>query len=57
LRGEREVRVFDNRGLKRIFRPKEDDVTGEWRRLNNEKLYVLYYTPNISGVIKSRGVR
>jgi hypothetical protein len=46
LRGERRLRVFENRVLRRIFGPKRDEVTGEWRRLHNEKLYVLYFSPN-----------
>jgi len=45
MRGEPKLRLFENRVLRRIFRPNEDDVTGEWRRLNSEKLYDLYYTP------------
>jgi hypothetical protein len=42
LRKERRLRVFENRMLRRIFEPKRDDVTGEWRRLHKEELYVLY---------------
>jgi len=53
LRRERKLRVFENRMLRRMFRPKEDDVTRERRRLNSEKLYGLNYTPNIIRVIKS----
>jgi hypothetical protein len=45
-------RVFENRALRRIFRPKRDEVTGEWRRLHNEELYALYSSPNIIRVIK-----
>jgi hypothetical protein len=52
-----ELRVFENRVLRRMFRPNEDDVTEEWRRLNNEKLYDLCYTRNITRVIRHRGVR
>jgi hypothetical protein len=37
--------------LRRIFGPKRDEVTGEWRRLHNEELYALYTLPNIMGVI------
>jgi hypothetical protein len=40
--------------LRRIFGPKRDEVTGEWRRLYNEELYALYSSPNIIRVIKSR---
>jgi len=38
LREERRLRVFENRVLKRIFRPKRDEVTGKWRKLYNEEL-------------------
>jgi hypothetical protein len=43
--------------LRRIFGPKRDDVTGEWRRLHNKELYALYSSPNIIPVIKSRRLR
>jgi hypothetical protein len=43
--------------LRRIFGPKRDEVTGEWRRLHNNKLYALYSSPNIIRVIKSRRLR
>jgi hypothetical protein len=39
----------------RVFGPKRDEVTGEWRRLHNKELYALYSSPNIIRVIKSRG--
>jgi hypothetical protein len=41
LREERKLRVFENRMLREIFGPQRDEVTGEWRRLHNEKLYDL----------------
>jgi hypothetical protein len=43
--------------LRRIFGPKRDEVTEEWRRLHNEELYALYSSPNIIRVIKSRKLR
>jgi hypothetical protein len=46
--------VFENRVLRRIFGPKGDEATGEWRRLHNEGLNDLYSSPNIIRVIKSR---
>jgi hypothetical protein len=49
---ECELRVFENRVLRRIFGPKRDEVTGEWRRLHNEQLYALYFSPNIIRMIK-----
>jgi hypothetical protein len=49
--------VFENRMLRRIFGPKRDEVTEEWRRLHNKELYVLYFLPNIIRVIKSRRMR
>jgi hypothetical protein len=54
LREEQRLRVFENRVLRRIFGPKRNEVTGEWRRLHNEELDDLYSSPNIIRVIKSR---
>jgi len=51
------LRVFENMVLRRIFGPKRDEVTGEWRRLHNEGLNDLYCSPNIVRVIKSRRMR
>jgi hypothetical protein len=51
------VRVFDNRALRRIFGPKRDEVTGEWRKLHNEELNKLYSLRSIVRVIKSRRMR
>jgi hypothetical protein len=51
------LRVFENRVLKRIFGPKREEVTGEWRRLHNKKLYALYSLSDITLVIKSRRLR
>jgi hypothetical protein len=57
LTEECRLRVFENRVLRRIFGPKRDEVTGEWRRLHNEELYAVYSSPNIIRVIKSRRLR
>jgi len=57
LREERRLRVFENRVLRRIFGPKRDKVTGEWRKLHKEKLIDLYSLPNIVRVVKSRRMR
>jgi hypothetical protein len=54
LRGEHRLRVFENRVLRKIFRPKRDEVAGEYRRLHSEELYALYSSPDIIWVIKSR---
>jgi len=57
LREERKLRVFENMVLRRLFGPRRVEVTGEWRRLNNEELNDLYSSPNIVRVIKSRIMR
>jgi len=57
LRKEHRLRVFVNRVLRKIFAPKRDKATGEWRKLHNEELNDLYSLPSIFQVIKSRRVR
>ena len=57
LREERRLRVFENRVLRRVFGPKSDEVTGEWRKLHNEELSNMYSLPNIVRVVKSRRMR
>jgi len=52
LREDLRLRVFENRVLRRIFGPKGDEVTGEWRKLHNEKLNYLYCSPNILRLIE-----
>jgi hypothetical protein len=44
--------MYENRVLRRIYRPKRDEVTGEWRKLNSEELHILYSSPNIVRQIK-----
>jgi hypothetical protein len=50
LREEHRLRVFENRVLGRIFGPKRDEVTGEWRKLHNEELNNLYSSSDIRQV-------
>jgi hypothetical protein len=52
--GKSKVRVLENRVLRRMFRPKRDEVTGEWRKLYNEELNDLYSSPSVLQVIKLR---
>ena len=49
--------MFENRVLRRVFGPKRDEVTGEWRKLHKEELRDLYSLPNIERVVKSRRMR
>jgi hypothetical protein len=57
LRKEHRLRMFENRVLRRIFGPKRDELTGEWRKLHNEELHNLYSSPDIIRQVKSRRMR
>ena len=57
LRKLRKLRVFENRVLRRVFGPKRDEVTGEWRKLHNEELRDPYTLPNIVRMVESRRMR
>jgi len=54
LREERRLRVFENRGRRRVFGSKRDEVRGDWRKLHTEELSDIYISPNTFRVIKSR---
>jgi hypothetical protein len=49
--------VFENKVLRRIFGPKRDEVTGEWRKLHNDEIRDLYSSPSIIRIIESRRMR
>jgi hypothetical protein len=57
LREEHRLRVFENRVLRRIFGPKRDEVTEEWRKLHSGELHNLYSSPDVIRQIKSRRMR
>jgi hypothetical protein len=52
LRDEHRLRVFENRVLRRIFGPKTEEVTGDWRKIHSEKLHNLYSLPSTIRMIK-----
>ena len=57
LREEKRLQVFENKVLRKIFGPKRDDQTGEWRRLHNNELHDLYGKPDIIRIVKSHRLR
>ena len=57
LREEHRLRGLDNKVLRRIFRAKKYEITGEWRNLHNAELHALYSSPNIIRSLKSRRLR
>jgi hypothetical protein len=57
LREECRLRVSENMVLRRIFGPKRNEVTDNWRRLHKEELHALYFSPNVIRVIKSGRLR
>jgi hypothetical protein len=57
LKEEHRMSMFENRVLRRIFGPKRDDVTGDWRKLHNEKFHNLYSSLNKNRMIKSKRMR
>jgi hypothetical protein len=57
LKEDHRLGMFENRVLRRIFGPKRDEVTGEWRKLHNEELHNLYSSPESIRQIKSRRMR
>jgi hypothetical protein len=56
MREEHRLRAFENRVLRIIFRPKRDEIRGEWRKLHNDDLNHVYFSPNIVRAIKSRSL-
>ena len=57
LANEHKLRVFENKVLRKIYGPKRDEITGEWRRLHNEELQGLYVSPDIIRIMKSQRLR
>jgi hypothetical protein len=57
LSKEHRLRVFENRMLRRIFGPKREEVTGDWKKLHNEELHNLYSSPNIIRIMKLMKMR
>jgi hypothetical protein len=57
LREGHRLREFENRVLEKIFGPKRDEATGDWRKLHNEELHNLYSSPNIVTMITLRRLK
>jgi hypothetical protein len=57
LKEEHRLRVFENRVLRRIFGPKSDEVSGEWRKLHNKELHDLYSSPSVIRMFTLRSMR
>jgi hypothetical protein len=57
LREEHKLRVYENRMLRKIFGPKWDEVTEEWKKLHNEELRDLYSSPSIIRIMQPRRMR
>jgi len=57
LKEERRLKVFENRVLRRIFGPKSEEVTWEWRKLHNEELIYLHFPTNVVLLVKTRRMR
>ena len=57
MREEHILRVFENKIIRKIFGPKRDEITAEFRKLHNAELHALYSSPNIIRNLKSRGQR
>jgi hypothetical protein len=51
------MKVFENRVLRKIFGPKRDEMTEEWRKLHNEELRELYSSLSITRIMKTRRMR
>jgi hypothetical protein len=57
LKEEHRLRMFENRVLRRIYDPKRDEVTRDWRKLHNEELHTFYSSSNTIRMIKLRGMK
>jgi hypothetical protein len=57
IKGGTQTEGFENRVLRRIFRPKRDEVMGDWRKLHNDELHNSYSLPNTIRMMKSRRMR